>query len=747
MKSKITELQPTELRAFAERILFSKTLTEKLAPAGLLIDSTPGVAIITPEHPGRPPELRMEKTPGRSLAHFPKPQTLDRGNNAAQALHFFANHELMALEIMALAILKFPEAPSAFRRGLIGTIGDEQAHIQMYITRMQALGLSFGELAVNDYFWAIARKIETPQQYLSQLCLTFEQANLDFSRYYGERYREIGDTETARTLDVIYRDEIRHVRYGLTWIRRMSPSHSSDLEAHRAHLIAPITLHRAKGYGFNREGRRAAGLDDAYIDALAQLPEAERKARTVYEFVPDSELAASRAGQPLSDKLPPLPRALGRLRRDLQLLPLVYADQHAIIMCEHLPRPIFVNELAQAGLPQAQFVMIPQHAHTTLTAYHTLDGSSWQEQPLQGPLRDFRPWGLSTASIFRARNIIPFLPKGHNLRSETPPALPDYGKGTALHALRLLHQRLPEALRSIVCNEHDVGVVVSDLHLLLATIAGLRSRGIGNIIIKGTHASSGREQLRLRDTHTSFRDAQAPEKLLAANGALVVEPLLDRVLDFSIHLDILSPGRIKFLGTTRFATNDYGKYLGSFIGKMDQGLPSSLSRGLYQGGASGLKQILRLSAEAVAETLAPSRYTGPVGIDALLYRSETGLRLKPIVEINPRYTMGRVALALQRLCAPHSFGVFAILPKILLAQKDNSSFSAIARALQKHFPLHYAPVSKKIVSGLLCLSDSQEATDFLAVALFANSYDTLQEIIHNTAEFSSLRSLVALQTP
>ncbi len=55
-------------------------------------------------------------------------------------------------------------------------------------------------------------------------------------------------------------------------------------------------------------------------------------------------------------------------------------------------------------------------------------------------------------------------------------------------------------------------------------------------------------------------------------------------------------------------------------------------------------------------------YEGPLGIDAYLYRDPGGeIALRPFCEINPRYTMGRVALELRRQIAPGCNLLFEII--------------------------------------------------------------------------------------
>src|SRR6185503_15337864 len=106
-----------ELRQFAEQVLFASSLEEKLQRPAMITDEQPGPPLVTPASPGRPPELRFKAQGGK--AEFPGTHRLEDERERGRLLHFFANHELLATELMALVLLRFPEAPNAFRRGVL----------------------------------------------------------------------------------------------------------------------------------------------------------------------------------------------------------------------------------------------------------------------------------------------------------------------------------------------------------------------------------------------------------------------------------------------------------------------------------------------------------------------------------------------------------------------------------------------------------------------------------------------------
>src|SRR5258706_12689923 len=150
-----------ELREFAERVLFATTLGEKLLRPSDITDERPGPAFVTPAAPGRPAELQFKVT-GEARDSFPGTKNLEQESERGRLLHFFANHELLATELMALVLLRFPEAPAAFRRGVAETLQDEQIHTRLYLERMKDCGMQFGALPVSGYFWRAISRMASP---------------------------------------------------------------------------------------------------------------------------------------------------------------------------------------------------------------------------------------------------------------------------------------------------------------------------------------------------------------------------------------------------------------------------------------------------------------------------------------------------------------------------------------------------------------------------------------------------------
>ena len=600
-----------EIRLLAQQVLFGDSLTDKLAgpPAGeTLRDAQPGPALVgIPGGPGRPADLALRSE--LPQLPFPGPGRLHEPAAAGAALHSFANHELLALELMALMLLRFPDADPAFRRELVATMRDEQRHLSLYVDRMAALGVPFGSGGTSPFFWDCLAGVRDVAGFVAGMSLTLEQANLDFATWFARAFRAAGDDVTAQILDRVHREEIVHVARGLKWLPRGTGSLWQDWIAH---LPAPLTPRRARGPQPDREARRKAGLPDAFVDQVLGFAHSRGRASDVYLFNPgcEDEIAAGGGYQPS--------RPVLDLEHDLATVFVAVAGGDDVVIVPTPPRSAWKAQLQERGFELPEFVV---GGETTSLGARSI--------------RALRPWGWSPRSVQRL---------GGADRSGLRPL---FDKHRSAGWLGEQYVTLEDASGNRILGRRALPVVVHTVDDALAHTAILRTHGHPHVVFKKALGASGRGQLRLLD---ELRPSDEQLLWMRRNvpAGLRVEPWLDRRLDLSFHFDA-GPDGAAFRGLVRFDTTRRGGFREATVGPATRGLDSGLARFLTGDGKDPrwTDRVARALGRMLDPLVGPMGYVGPVGIDAMVFRHGAALALHPLLEINPRWTMGRLALALR----------------------------------------------------------------------------------------------------
>lgn len=197
-----------------------------------------------------------------------KPGALRDPSQRAKLLHTFLHHEMQAAELMAWAILRWPEMPWAFRRGLATVLVDEVRHMNMYAEHMAALGRRYGELPVRDWFWQRVPRAASPAAFCAVMGMGLEAANLDHTARFAARFRAAGDEAGARLQEHVAEEELPHVRFGLHWFRRET---QRDDFVHWASLLPPpMSPILMRGEPIDRSARARAGFSEAFTEALSE---------------------------------------------------------------------------------------------------------------------------------------------------------------------------------------------------------------------------------------------------------------------------------------------------------------------------------------------------------------------------------------------------------------------------------------------------------------------------------------------
>ncbi len=217
-----------------------------------------------PDRPGRsdtPVLLAPNKMPSRR-----------RGQSLAgriAMLHALAHIERVAIDLALDMAGRFgPGLPPAFVSDWLDVAADEALHFALLDRRLKALGSHYGAHPAHDGLWEAADG--TRDDCLARLAvvpLVLEARGLDVSPAMIARFDAAGDPVSAKIMQRIYADEIRHVATGFRWFSTLCESGESPetvwqklVKSHFRGSLKPP---------FNDSARESAGLTRSYYSALA----------------------------------------------------------------------------------------------------------------------------------------------------------------------------------------------------------------------------------------------------------------------------------------------------------------------------------------------------------------------------------------------------------------------------------------------------------------------------------------------
>ena len=618
------------IQNIAERLLFGNALDDKLSYFSVhdaFVDVQKKIELFPNSKPipSRPPELAFSDKQNHRDHVFPKNFTDEKARGIA--LHFFANHELLAIELMALCLLRFPQAPIKFQKGLLAIIKEEQQHLQLYLNGAKQLGVEIGTLPVNQFFWNALYNMKNPLEFVVGMGLTFEQANLDHARYYMTEFQKVGDVHSANLLQQVYEDEIRHVRHSIYWFHQwkntalvatdsnqkdVNQIQKSDFEHHCDILQFPLTPARALGKTFDVEGRKRCGFSEEYIETIRMYRHSKGRVPDVYLFNLGCEF---RWMNPTSQHA--LPKAVVQRERwwDLMMLPLVRDGD--IILVHEQPSPKILRGLEQTGFVIPQFVLYSDIGLLKNRQVHKIKSWGYDEHISQI---------FDMLSIPKPCWNVPYV-------------------ASKIFSKLVLDDFCKVYPQFSYLKEYS-GHITNTYKEVVAVLQLYQERGFATCIGKANIGSAGRGNHILSLPLDKVMIGWITKTL--QKQPIIIQPKLNKVADISLQLCIEATdleekhNHHKNLGLTRFFTTEKGDYQGHYLGNFSTSFEKGMLRCLYE------QQILDKIYNHVVEHLIQQNFSGFAGIDMILYQNQQGtIQLQPLIEINPRYTMGHVARNIQ----------------------------------------------------------------------------------------------------
>jgi hypothetical protein len=230
--------------------------------------------------------------------------------------------------------------------------------------------------------------------------------------------------------------------------------------------------------------------------------------------------------------------------------------------------------------------------------------------------RTFTPWGWTPSAIARGAAT------GAAVRPISPEIVARVNSKLFSHALeRELGIALPGARAARTFEE------------LAEAVARGCPKSEDKWVIKSPFGFAARERVLGRGPLLEGPQATWARRRLILGETLIFQPWLEVRREYGVVMDVLAQGGIRIHGISDLQTNGAGTPTGYLLGR--------------KVAPERARELERVAA-VVGERLFREGYTGPAGLDAL----EHAGGLHPLLEINARYTMGFVALAVERQLRP-----------------------------------------------------------------------------------------------
>lgn len=418
------------------------------------------------------------------------------------------------------------------------------------------------------------------------------------------------------------------------------------------------------------------------------------------------------------------------LAGDLASLPQFLCQPDDIVLLAKRPSPDFLNQLNQAGFPPPEFIELKDGR---------IDPAGNLAQRRLGRLRPWA-WGPDSVKLLEPlmARVTGSEARGANQYFNEGVARL-YSKAWSADFLRKVltgclgeHEAFPSgaesqgrvgsaAAESWLCTEQEAGRAVDDLEDALEAIAAIRRRGHHRVVAKEAFGVAGHNAIRLWEPEILPEQRRWLSRALENGQQLVVEPWLEREMDFSVQLE-MGPQHLTLCGYTGLINDRKGQFMANWAEADDsRHLPAQVAALFpeHAGMAERLEQFYMAIFSLLETELQRVGFVGPINIDALVYRApQGGCRLKPVVEINPRYTMGRLTLELMKHACPGTCGLFSLVTRAQARAEGFADFTSYAASLRDRLQLEGEPFPK-IRQGALCLNDPGQAQ--MCLATFAVS--------------------------
>jgi uncharacterized ferritin-like protein (DUF455 family) len=190
-----------------------------------------------------------------------------------ERLHRETNNELQSLEVAAICVADFPDAPWELRLELARQCWDEARHTAMCDQRLKAIGGRRGQFPIANLDWSVVAMIDSLAGRMAVQHRTFEAGSMEIAQGKIPFWRE-ADEESAEMFEAIEADEVQHVRFANEWINRLTASEPrtalqiASAVGYLRRVVAATAVIEPHDIATDVAGRQSLGFSSGEIAAV-----------------------------------------------------------------------------------------------------------------------------------------------------------------------------------------------------------------------------------------------------------------------------------------------------------------------------------------------------------------------------------------------------------------------------------------------------------------------------------------------
>ncbi|NOQ88075.1 MAG: DUF455 family protein [Gammaproteobacteria bacterium] len=212
-----------------------------------------------PGRPVRPVLVDPREVPRRNFSSLKGRLTL---------VHAIAHIEFNAINLALDAVYRFQDMPDRYYSDWCRVAAEEAKHFTMLSDYLASHGMTYGDLSAHNGLWEMA--VKTDFDVLVRMALVprvLEARGLDVTPGMIKKLQSTGDTRLIKILQIIFDEEIGHVKIGTYWYKSLCENRQLDAEETFLQLIEKY-MQGAKFGPFETEARVEAGFSHEEMQAL-----------------------------------------------------------------------------------------------------------------------------------------------------------------------------------------------------------------------------------------------------------------------------------------------------------------------------------------------------------------------------------------------------------------------------------------------------------------------------------------------